>query len=1164
MKKNLRIFLIAFFSLFLVIASISISYSFFSANITIDESGSTLYAQGATLSITYESADIVFENKIYPREEAWATKTFTVTGDNTSPLKMNYYAGMEVEASDFPDGALTYSLTGSKNDTSSTLITEVTSGTITGGKSKTYFGQGQFVKGSAIHTYILKVYYPDIDTNQNNEQGSTFKAKLFLEQAGTGEIVDKNLDRIEVSTNPTKLNYVKGENFNTSGMVIKAYYTDGTNKTITDYEVVDGTNLKQGQNLVRISYTDNLITRTASVSINVTNNLNKIEIVTPPTKTTYIEGEEFDASNIEVQAVFEDGTKTLIDDYRISNNKYLVKGQTYVTILYTVGEITKTVNQPITVTNDITSIAVSLPPTKTTYIEGATFDKTGMVVVAFYQNGSSKVISNYTITNGTITAGQTSVTISYTDPETSKAFTTTQSIKIGSGLSSLEITTAPNKTVYAPGSNFDPTGMVVKVNYVNGGSKNVTKYTVVNGTNLSASQTEVIISYTESGETITTTQSITMDGKGPTITLTETKTPTSATASGWTTNFKVSGTVSDVSGVSTTKYCTTTSTTCTPTTLTSSATSFNFTMTDTTTAKRYCFQSTDSLGNVSDIKCSTAYKVDSVVPTATAAINSSTQNSAQTWYKALTLKITGSDSGSGVQTIKYCTTSSSTCTPSSTYSSAVTIENSASGIRMCYNATDAAGNTSLTSCTGLYKVDGAAPTLAKATATTTSGNNGWYKAVTVKFTISETQSGLASLKYCTTTSSTCTPSTSYTVSSGTTSFTSYTRSIGNTSTATRVCVQLTDVADNTTSVVCSDAYKVDATNPTVTGSATTGTSGNGWYTSVSYKPSASDTYSGISSMKYCTTTDSTCNPSSTFTIGNSLSLSNGSRACFNATDSAGNTSSTHCSSTYNIDTSSPSATSVSKSGTTISSTGTDNQSGVSHSCLSTSSSSCTSSWTAFSSINSSAKASYTISSAGTYYIHFKDAVGHIKYNTSGATYTCSTSLNTATSVNSRYFANGSVARGWVSGSGTSNYVYAGYNSTDSKNYVGQVQYTISNAACYWKIKFTLAGTDATNANKNIALMLAADDSSSYYNLKGTYGSTEKNWQHASFRIGSSSYGYNGCAMDTVCFNKILNTGTRYGYLYHNSNGSSYDNANSYSSLYVGGAGGSSIQYGIFS
>ena len=1159
MKRNIRISMMLFSILFLLIASISISYSYFVAQGVKDESGSTIEAHGATLTITYESADIIFKEKLYPREEEWATKTFTVTGNNTSPLKMNYYVGMDVEASDFPDGALTYTLSGSKTDTGSTLVPAVTAGTIPNGKSKVYFGVGQFINGYAIHTYTLKIFYPDTEENQNNEQGSSYKAKLFIEEAGTGEIVDKRLDRIELTTNPTKTKYIKGENFDPTGMVITAYYTDGTHQTVTNYELIDNVNLQTDQNVVRLSYTEDLITRTIAIPIRVTNDLIKLDIITPPAKTTYVAGEDFDASNMVVQATFEDGSLMEVNNYTLDNNYNLVKGQTYVTVQYTHDGITKSVKQTITVTNKVTGIMVSVPPTKTMYVPGQTFDSTGMVVSAIYENGASQAITGYTITDGTIAEGQSNVTISYKDPETNKVFTTTQKIKIGSGIESLEITTPPTKTIYAVGSDFDPTGMVVKVHYSKGTSKVITNYTIVNGSSLTADQTSVTISYTELGETVTTTQAITIDTTGPTVTLQNSVTRSSQAVSDWAKRFEVYGTVNDVSGVESIYYCSTTSTTCTPTTKYSSTSEYSLTLSDTSTTTRYCVQAVDKLGNKSDIKCSDAYKVDSTAPTVSSSVSSSTQNAAKTWYKSISLQVNATDN---IQYIKYCLTTSSTCTPSTTYSSAVSLNNGSSS-KICYQATDNAGNTSSISCSSGYKVDGTAPTVTKADPITTSGSNGWYKSVTTNFSLSETISGIASLKYCTTTSSTCTPSTAYSVTSGTTTLTSFSQSITNTSTAKRVCIQVTDVADNASGVVCSDSYKVDNTVPTLTGASTLGTSGNGWYKSAKYKYTISDTYSGLASAKYCKTTSTPCTPSTSYTSETNISLANGTSLCVNATDNAGNTSDTKCSPKYQVDSTAPTASTLTKSGSTLSATGTDSQSKIAASCLSTSSSSCSSSWAASTSVTSPYTAKYTISSAGTYYIHFKDSVGNIKYNTNSATFSCSTTLHSATSISGRYFANGSVSRGWVDGTIYDGYVYAGYNTNNAKNYVGQIKYSISSTACYWKIKIVGAGTDNTNGNKNIALMLYASDKSDYYNLKGNYGSTEKGWQHASFRIDSNS-GYNECETNTVCFEKTLSSGTRYGYLYHNSNGTSYDNAMSYSSLFFGGYRDSYIKYGILS
>lgn len=1163
MKKNIRISMMLFSILFLLITSISISYSYFVSQGGKDESGSTIYAKGATLSITYESADIVFKNKVYPRDEEWATKTFTVTGNNTSPLKMNYYVGMDVEASNFPDGALTYTLSGSKTDTGSTLVPAVTTGTIPSGRSKVYFGIGQFVNGNAIHTYTLKIFYPDINEIQNNEQGSIFKAKLFIEQAGTGEIIDKQLDKIMLTSNPTKTKYIKGENFNPTGMAITAYYTDGTHQTVTNYELIDNVNLQTNQSVVRLSYTEDLITRTISIPIRVTNDLIKLEIITPPDKTTYVAGEEFDATNMVVQATFEDGSLMEVDNYTLANNYNLVKGQTYVTVIYTYDAVTKTVKQPITVTNKVTGIIVSVPPTKTMYVPGQTFDSTGMVVSAIYENGASQAITGYTITDGTIAEGQSNVTISYKDSETNKVFTTTQKIKIGSGIESLEITTPPTKTIYTTGSAFNPAGMVVTVRYSNGTSKVITNYTIVNGSSLTADQTSVTISYTELGETVTTTQAITIDTTGPTLTLFNKATQSASTTTGWALKFIVEGTATDVSGVESINYCMTTSSTCTPTTKYSSTSEYSLTVGTTSTATRYCVQATDKLGNKSVIRCSKAYKVDSTAPTVSSSVSSSTQNAAKTWYKSISLQVNATDSTSNVQYIKYCLTTSSTCNPSTTYSSPVSLQSGTTS-KICYNATDNAGNRSATSCSSAYQVDGTAPTVTKATPITTIGSNGWYKAVTTKFDLSETISGIASMKHCATTSSSCTPTISDNVTHGTTTMTTYTRGIGNASAALKICIQVTDVADNVSGVVCSDAYKVDKTIPTLTGASIIGASGNGWYSSAQYKYTISDTYSGLASAKYCTTTSSICTPTTSYSSDTFISLSDGVKLCVNATDNAGNTSSTTCSPSYKVDTTAPTASAVSKSGMNISATGSDSQSGVSHSCLSTSSSSCTSTWTQFSSINSSSTATYSISSAGTYYIHFKDAVGHIKYNTSGATFSCSTSLNYATSISARYFQNGSVIRDYVDGASSNGFAFAGYNTRTSSNYVGQIQYNISSNACYWDLKFTLAGTDNTNGNKNIAVTLDNYDSSSLYNLKGNYGSSDRERRDGTFRIDSNSYGHNGCAKNEVCFYKNISSGTRYAYLYHNSEGSSYDYAMSYSSLYSGGAGGSYIKYGALS
>ncbi len=80
-------------------------------------------------------------------------------------------------------------------------------------------------------------------------------------------------------------------------------------------------------------------------------------------------------------------------------------------------------------------------------------------------------------------------------------------------LSSIAVTTVPEKTAYMEGENFDTTGMKVTANYNNSTNKEITNYTVTDGNDLTPDRTSVTISYTENDVTKTTTQPITVTSK---------------------------------------------------------------------------------------------------------------------------------------------------------------------------------------------------------------------------------------------------------------------------------------------------------------------------------------------------------------------------------------------------------------------------------------------------------------------------------------------------------------------------------------------------------------------------------------------------------------------------------------------------------------------------
>ena len=216
------------------------------------------------------------------------------------------------------------------------------------------------------------------------------------------------------------------------------------------------------------------------------------------------------------------------------------------------------------------------------------------------------------------------------------------------------------------------------------------------------------------------------------------------------------------------------------------------------------------------------------------------------------------------------------------------------------------------------------------TSSTTAGSNNWYRSASINTSIT-TQTGNYEALYCTTTSSSCTPNTTPNISNNQFSVT-----LSNNTSSQRVCVRVVDEYNQVTEG-CSNAYSVDNTNPTASVTLASSTSGsNGWYKSVSIRATGSDAHSGVASIQYCTTTSSSCTPT-TSSSGSSATInlsSNASarRVCARAVDRAGNVGSTACSNTYSVDSTVPTisitSTSATSNSITVTVRGSDSHSGI--------------------------------------------------------------------------------------------------------------------------------------------------------------------------------------------------------------------------------------------
>lgn len=77
---------------------------------------------------------------------------------------------------------------------------------------------------------------------------------------------DNSLKNIEIVTPANKLEYKEGENFDKTGMVVKANYNNGESKIIENYDIEDGTNLKVTQTFVTISYEGKTVQQNITVT----------------------------------------------------------------------------------------------------------------------------------------------------------------------------------------------------------------------------------------------------------------------------------------------------------------------------------------------------------------------------------------------------------------------------------------------------------------------------------------------------------------------------------------------------------------------------------------------------------------------------------------------------------------------------------------------------------------------------------------------------------------------------------------------------------------------------------------------------------------------------------------------------------------------------------
>ncbi len=302
------------------------------------------------------------------------------------------------------------------------------------------------------------------------------------------------LDHIVIIKDPECLNYYDGEYFDESGMIVRAYFIDGTHIIIEDYSCSPRI-LHEKDTYVEVSYSSGGVTDTVKLPVTVEHR-NVVGISATARKDFYLHGHTLTCSDFSVRAKYDAGKDGYLDSFLISPETLKNLGDQIITIKTSDEKFR--CNVTIKVIKKLTGLEIVSPPYRTEYIEGEYFNKTGLKVKALYCDGSSKDIEKYSILQRAKLSNEKNITISYKENEIT--CTVNQAITVNKKSLTKITANGLKQKDYIVGEYLDRTGLVVKAYYNNNTSKRIENYTIVDEDKpLTEENNKIKIDYSEDG-----------------------------------------------------------------------------------------------------------------------------------------------------------------------------------------------------------------------------------------------------------------------------------------------------------------------------------------------------------------------------------------------------------------------------------------------------------------------------------------------------------------------------------------------------------------------------------------------------------------------------------------------------------------------------------------
>jgi beta-lactamase superfamily II metal-dependent hydrolase len=275
-------------------------------------------------------------------------------------------------------------------------------GTTTTGNTGTFtftFGQSYIITAAKIYANAY-----------SSSQGSaTVSVTTTAQTTAVTNMVSYN------SVSSVDVGYLDADTTATSACAYVFSGLDGGNKTASTSFTLTSQD-KKAPYIAKIVFTVAVATAPAEKS------LSNISVTTQPTTKSYIVGDALDTTGLVVTANYSDSTSADVTSsctLSPTNGSTLsTAGTQTVNVSYTYSGVTKTASFDVTVSSSSTvtlsSIAVTAQPTKVSYTVGETLDTTGMQVTATYSDGSTAVVTGWSVSSPDMsTVGTKEVTVNY-------------------------------------------------------------------------------------------------------------------------------------------------------------------------------------------------------------------------------------------------------------------------------------------------------------------------------------------------------------------------------------------------------------------------------------------------------------------------------------------------------------------------------------------------------------------------------------------------------------------------------------------------------------------------------------------------------------------------------------------------------------------------------